>query len=289
MRMESRLHPLHGLWSLTNRELAKWYKVPVILIISLIQPIVWLAFFGKSMNFASMFTSGLNIPGLNIPKQVIDEIASEVLKANFGTTDYFSFLAVGMLSFITLFTSLQSGMSIVWDRRLGVLSKLLTTPVPRGNIVMAKVLNSMIRSLVQASIVLVIAILLGMKLNPSLNPLDVVGAYAALALMSMGFASLFVTLALRSTSWESQMAIMNLLNMPLMFASNSFYPVKSMPWWLKPIAYINPLTYVNDINRQLLLGVAGHNLLLDFTYLLIFAIVFSALGITLSWRFLSES
>jgi ABC-2 type transport system permease protein len=287
--MESRLHPLHGLWSLTNRELAKWYKVPVILIISLIQPIVWLAFFGKSMNFASMFTSGLNIPGLNVPKQVIDEIASEVLKANFGTTDYFSFLAVGMLSFITLFTSLQSGMSIVWDRRLGVLSKLLTTPVPRGNIVMAKVLNSMIRSLVQASIVLVIAILLGMKLNPSLNPLDVVGAYAALALMSMGFASLFVTLALRSTSWESQMAIMNLLNMPLMFASNSFYPVKSMPWWLKPIAYINPLTYVNDINRQLLLGVAGHNLLLDFTYLLIFAIVFSALGITLSWRFLSES
>ncbi|MFP3237186.1 MAG: ABC transporter permease [Vulcanisaeta sp.] len=287
--MESRLHPLHGLWALTNRELAKWYKVPVILIISLIQPIVWLAFFGKSMNFASMFTSGLNIPGLNIPKQVIDEIASEVLKANFGTTDYFSFLAVGMLSFITLFTSLQSGMSIVWDRRLGVLSKLLTTPVPRGNIVMAKVLNSMIRSLVQASIVLVIAILLGMKLNPSLNPLDVVGAYAALALMSMGFASLFVTLALRSTSWESQMAIMNLLNMPLMFASNSFYPVKSMPWWLKPIAYINPLTYVNDINRQLLLGVAGHNLLLDFTYLLIFAIVFSALGITLSWRFLSES
>lgn len=287
--MGSRLHPLHGLWSLTNRELAKWYKVPVILIISLIQPIVWLAFFGKSMNFASMFTSGLNIPGLNIPKQVIDEIASEVLKANFGTTDYFSFLAVGMLSFITLFTSLQSGMSIVWDRRLGVLSKLLTTPVPRGNIVMAKVLNSMIRSLVQASIVLVIAILLGMKLNPSLNPLDVVGAYAALALMSMGFASLFVTLALRSTSWESQMAIMNLLNMPLMFASNSFYPVKSMPWWLKPIAYINPLTYVNDINRQLLLGVAGHSLLLDFTYLLIFAIVFSALGITLSWRFLSES
>lgn len=288
--MATRLHPLHGLWALTNRELAKWYKVPVILIISLIQPIVWLAFFGKSMNFATMFTSGLNIPGLNIPKQVIDEIASEVLKANFGTTDYFSFLAVGMLSFITLFTSLQSGMSIVWDRRLGVLSKLLTTPVPRGNIVMAKVLNSMIRSLVQSTIVLIIAILLGMKLNPSLNPLDVLGAYAALALMSMGFASLFVTLALRSTSWESQMAIMNLLNMPLMFASNSFYPVKSMPWWLKPVALVNPLTYVNDINRQLLLGITGgQSLLLDYVYLITFAVIFSVIGIVLSWRYLSEA
>lgn len=288
--MATRLHPLHGLWALTNRELAKWYKVPVILIISLIQPVVWLAFFGKSMNFAVMFTSGLNIPGLNIPKQVIDEIASEVLKANFGTTDYFSFLAVGMLSFITLFTSLQSGMSIVWDRRLGVLSKLLTTPVPRGNIVMAKVLNSMIRSLVQSTIVLIIAILLGMKLNPSLNPLDILGAYAALALMSMGFASLFVTLALRSTSWESQMAIMNLLNMPLMFASNSFYPVKSMPWWLKPVALVNPLTYVNDINRQLLLGITGgQSLLFDYAYLIGFAVIFSVIGIVLSWRYLSEA
>ena len=287
--MGARLHPLHGLWALTNRELAKWYKVPVILIISLIQPIVWLAFFGKSMNFAAMFTSGLNIPGLNIPKQVIDEIAAEVLKANFGTTDYFSFLAVGMLSFITLFTSLQSGMSIVWDRRLGVLSKLLTTPVPRGNIIMAKVLNSMIRSLVQSTIVLIIAILLGMKLNPSLNPLDILGAYAALALMSMGFASLFVTLALRSTSWESQMAIMNLLNMPLMFASNSFYPVKSMPWWLKPVALVNPLTYVNDINRQLLLGITGQSLVLDYAYLIAFAVIFSTMGIILSWRYLSEA
>nr|KJR71728.1 MAG: multidrug ABC transporter permease [Vulcanisaeta sp. AZ3] len=290
MRMASRtnLHPLHGLWALTNRELKKWYGAPIILIISLIQPIVWLAFFGKSMNFISMFASGLNIPGLNIPKQVIDEIASEVLKVNFGTTDYFSFLAVGMLSFITLFTSLQSGMSIVWDRRLGFLGKLLTTPVPRGSIIMAKVLNSTIRSLVQATIVLLIAILLGMKLNPSLTPLDIIGTYVALALMSMGFSSLFVTLALRSTSWETQMAIMNLLNMPLMFASNSFYPIKAMPWWLKPIAYINPLTYVNDVNRQLLLGITGHPLL-DFAYLLIFAVIFSALGITLSWRYLSES
>ena len=283
------LRIFRGLWALTNRELTKWYKAPVILLISLIQPIVWIAFFGKSMNFAYMLTNGLNIPGLNIPKQAIDEIASEILKANFGTTDYFSFLAVGMLSFVALFTSLQSGMSIVWDRRLGVLTKLLTTPVPRGNIVMAKVLNSMIRSLVQSSIVLVTAILLGMKLNPRLTLLDVLGVYAALALMSMGFASLFVTLALRSTSWESQMAIMNLLNMPLMFASNSFYPVKSMPWWLKPFAYINPLTYVNDINRQLLLGVSGNSLVLDFTYLIIFAITFSTLGIALSWRFLSEA
>ncbi|WP_069808042.1 ABC transporter permease [Vulcanisaeta thermophila] len=287
--MAVRLHPLHGLWALTDRELKKWYKTPIVLIISLIQPVVWLAFFGKSMNLGSMFISGLNIPGLNIPKEVIDEIAAQVLKATFGTTDYFSFLAVGMLSFITLFTSLQSGMSIVWDRRLGVLGKLLTTPVPRGSIIMAKVFNSVIRSLVQSTIVLLIAILLGLSLNPGINALDILGVYAALTLMSIGFSSLFVTLALRSTSWESQMAIMNLLNMPLMFASNAFYPIKSMPWWLKPIAYINPLTYVNNINRALLLGVTPTpGLALSFAYLVVFAVVFSAMGIVLSWRYLTE-
>jgi ABC-2 type transporter. len=219
-------NPLHGLWTLTDRELKKWYKAPVVLIVTLIQPIVWLAFFGKSMNMASIFTNGsINIPGLNIPKQIIDQIAQAYLKSTFGTTDYFSFLAASMVTQITFFTAMNSGMSIVWDRRLGVLDKLLTTPVPRGSIIMGKVLNSVLRSLAQATIVLIIATLLGMKFNTSLTPLgfalSIVGVYAALTLLALGFSALYLTLALRSTNWQSQMAIINLLNMPLMFASNS--------------------------------------------------------------------
>jgi ABC-2 type transport system permease protein len=286
-------NPLHGLWTLTDRELKKWYKAPVVLIVTLIQPIVWLAFFGKSMNMASIFTSGsVNIPGLNIPKQIIDQIAQAYLKSTFGTTDYFSFLAASMVAQITFFTAMNSGMSIVWDRRLGVLDKLLTTPVPRGSIIMGKVLNSVLRSLAQATIVLIIATLLGMKFNTSLTPLgfalSIVGVYAALTLLALGFSALYLTLALRSTNWQSQMAIINLLNMPLMFASNSFYPIKMMPWWLRPIAYINPLTYVNDVTRGLLLGISTFSVPMDFLYLAVFAIAFSAIGIVLSWRFLSE-
>lgn len=225
------LGPLHGLWSLTNRELKKWYKAPFILLLSLVQPVLWLGgLFGKAMNLGNMFTSGLNIPGLNIPKQVIDQIGTELIKSTFGTTDYFSFLAAGMLSFIVLFTSMNSGMMIVWDRRLGFLNKLLTTPpVSRGSIIMGKVLSAVIRSLVQATIVLVIALLLGMQFRPDISALDIAGTYVALFLMSLGLSSLFIMLALRSTSWESQMAIMNLLNLPLLFASNAFYPVKLMP------------------------------------------------------------
>jgi ABC-2 type transport system permease protein len=45
----------HGLWALTNRELKKWYKAPFILGMSLVQPIIWLALFGKTMNFGALF------------------------------------------------------------------------------------------------------------------------------------------------------------------------------------------------------------------------------------------
>nr|CAA69461.1 orf c01011 [Saccharolobus solfataricus P2] len=192
-----------------------------------------------------------------------------------------------MLSFIVLFTSMQSGMSIVWDRRLGVLDRILTTPVPRGNIIIGKVLSAVIRSLVQATIVLVVAVLLGMTFAPEINPLDFLGVYAALFLMSFGLSSLFLMLALRATSWESQMAIMNLLNLPLLFTSNAFYPVKSMPYWLKPVAYINPLTYSNGVARGMLLGIST-NLAIDFLYLGLFAIILSTIGIVLSWKYLSK-
>ena len=266
------LSPYHGLWTLTSRELKKWYKAPVILLLSIIQPIFWIALFGKAMNLGSLFSGS--------------PIGTKILEQAFGTSDYFSFLAAGMLSFIVLFTSMQSGMSIVWDRRLGVLDRLLTTPVPRGNIIMAKILNSVIRSLVQATIVLAVAVLLGMSFAPGINALDFLGAYGALFLMSFGLSSLFLLLAFRASDWQSQMAVMNLLNLPLLFTSNAFYPIKIMPSWLKPIAYVNPLTYSNGAVRGLLLGIST-NLTIDFLYLGLFAVILSAIGIILSWRYLS--
>lgn len=281
--------PLHGLWALTNRDLKKWYKVPFILLMSLIQPFMWLALFGKAMNLTAIFTGGsFNIPGLNIPKEVINQIGRQMMLQAFGTQDYFSYLAVGMLSFISLFTAMFSGMSIVWDRRLGFLDKVLSTPVARGVIPMAKVLSTVVRALAQAAIVLLLAILLGMDAS-HITPAGLLGSFAALLLLIIGFASLFVTLAIRSTSWEAQMAIMNLLNLPLLFASNAMFPVAYMPEWLQTIAKINPISYAADICRQLLLASPGMvDISFGFTYLAAFAATLSTIGIILSWRYLSK-
>ncbi len=282
-------NPFHGLWAMTNRELKKWYKVPVLLLMSLIQPVIWLGLFGKAMNFGGLFTgSSFSFPGIVLTKEQIDAIANLFMKNTFGTTDYFSFLSVGMLSFIVLFTSMFSGMSIVWDRRFGFLEKILSTPLARGSIIMGKVLSSVVRSLAQAAIVLVIAVLLGMQVS-NMTVLGLAGTFLALFLVSFGFSSLFIMLALRSTDWQSQMAIMNLLNLPLVFASNALFPSKFMPEWLQVVVQINPMSYATDAGRQLLLGMSGMaSLSFDFAYLTGFAVLFAVVGIVLSWRLLSK-
>jgi ABC-2 type transport system permease protein len=281
--------PLHGIWAMTNRELKKWYKAPFVLAMSLVQPFIWMGLFGKAMNIGAIFTgTSFKIPGLDIPQQVLNTLAATMMQSTFGTSDYFSYLAVGMLSFITLFTAMFTGMSIVWDRRFGILNKFLSTPISRNVIPVSKVLNSAIRGIIQAAIVLMIAVLLGMNVS-NLSVLGIAGTFAALFLMLIGFGSLFVTLALRATSWETQMALMNLLNLPLLFASNAMFPVSFMPSWLQPVVRVNPVSYAADISRQLLLGSTGMSSLgFEFLYLGAFAVAMAIIGQVMARRLLSR-
>jgi ABC-2 type transport system permease protein len=275
-------NPFHGLWALTNRELKKWYKEPILFLMSIIQPVIWMGLFGKAMNIGSIFTgTSFPMPPGFDPQQIMEQ--------TFGTSDYFSYMSVGILSFVVLFTAMFSGMSIVWDRRLGFLNKVLSTPVARGSIIFSKVLSAVVRSLIQASIVLLVAFLLGLQLGPNFNVLSIFGLFAALFLVCFGLSSIFILIAIRSTRWETQMAVVNLLNLPLLFGSNALFPTKMMPDWLQTFAKINPITYVTDAARQLLLFQTDMTqLMFDYAFLAGFALIFSTIGLFLSWRYLSK-
>jgi ABC-2 type transport system permease protein len=269
--------PIHALWSLTDRDLRKWYTNPYQLIISLVQPVIWMGLFGKALNFSSFISSGAPPAAVN-----------QIMQSFFGTTSYFSYLVCGMLVFIVLFTSAFSGMSVVWDRRFGFMNKALTTPVSRGTIVMGKIMQSVARSIIQAAIVLVIGIALGMETN-NLTVAGVAGTFAVIFLVAMGLSGLFVMLSLRSSDWQTQMAIINLLNLPLLFASNALFPVKIMPTWLQDVVKVNPVSYAIDGIRQMLIGATGTNpLWVDFTVVFGFAAFFSIVGIIASWRLLKK-
>jgi ABC-2 type transport system permease protein len=292
---------LHGIWALTNRELKKWYKAPVIFLLSIIQPIIWMGLFGRAMNIGAIF-SGSNTQDViaQLPPEIVrtlppnfsaimQNFSAFVMKGTFGASDYFSYMSVGIIAFMALFTTMFSGMSIVWDRRLGFLNKVLSTPVSRAVIVFSKVLSAALRSMFQAGLVLVIALAFGLQFGPSFNLINILGVFAIIFLICVGLSSLFIAITIRSTRMETPMAVVNLINLPLMFASNAFFPTKFMPDWLQTVAKFNPLTYTTDALRQLLIFNTDYaQLAWDFTYVGIFAVIVATIGIILSWRFLSK-
>ena len=291
----------HGLWALTNRELKKWYKTPVVFILTLIQPIIWLGLLGNALNISSLFSAGsIEIPAeiaalfnsaqIGALNNFISGLADEMMSGIFGTTSYLSFMAVGMIAFTALFTTMFSGMSVVWDRRLGFLNKVLSTPVSRAVIIFSKVLSASLRSMFQAAIILLIAIPLGFAFGAAFTPINILGVFAILFLICMGLSSMFIAINIRSTRIETPMAVMNLLNLPLTFASSAFFPIEQMPTWLQAVANINPISYTIDGMRQLLIfdSINYSQLALDFFYVGLFAIVLTTIGIVLSWRFLNK-
>lgn len=292
---------IHGLWALTNRELKKWYKAPVVFVLTLIQPVIWLGLLGNALNLSSLFSAN----SIQIPPEIIKHFSpaqiaalsqffnglqDQIMRSTFGTTSYLSFMAVGMIAFTALFTTMFSGMTIVWDRRLGFLNKVLSTPVSRGVIIVSKVLSATLRAMFQAAIILIIAIPFGFTFGAAFTPINILGVFAMLFLICMGLSSMFIAINVRSTRIETPMAVTNLLNLPLTFASSAFFPIERMPEWLQVVAKVNPLSYTIDGMRQLLIfdTINYSQLALDFAFVGIFALVLTSIGIVLSWRFLNK-
>jgi len=271
--------------ALATREVKKWVKNPFLLLMMIIQPIIWLGLFGKAFNLTGL----VNIDTSGMPPYVTQQIGQMInntLNSLFGTTDYFTFMSAGMLSVIVLFTAMFSGMSIVWDRRFGFLNKVLVAPIRRASYILAKVFSSVLRALFQSLLIFSIAFAFGLKPGEAFGPLDILGAFSALFLLSLGLSSLFVALSVRIKSHEAVMAVANLLNLPLMFTSSAIFPIKQMPDWLQAVAQWNPISYSSDAVRKFILhsqaGLETTQLLVDFQFLIAFAAVFTIIGMVLA-------
>jgi len=272
--------------ALTRREVKKWMKNPFLLFMMFIQPVIWLGLFGKALNLTGLISVPPEL--LNqLPEQVKNQIPvllNQMISETFGgTTDYFTYMSAGMLSVIVLFTAMFSGMSIVWDRRFGFLNKLLVAPIPRGSIILAKISSSVIRGMFQVLLIFSIAFAFGLQVGNAFGILDFFGVLAALFLLSLGLSTMFLAIAIRIKSHETVIAVANLLNLPLMFASNALFPISQMPEWLQTIANFNPISYAGDAVRAFILhssaGFDTAKVWLDFQFLIGFALILSLAGI----------
>ena len=279
---------------LTWRELKKWLGRRGTFLVSLVTPLAWLALFGKSLNFTAMFSA--SAAQLALPPQLsqyapylqqfIANYTKTVMTKYFGTTDYFSFLTTGMFVVFAFFQSVFGGVNIVFEKRLGSMNRLRMTPAPRVSIFLAKMVATLIRIFFYETVLLLIALALGF--SPRWSVAGFVMSGVALAVLAVGFISLFEGIGFNVDNQEIMFSIVNLINLPLMFASPVIFPLKQMPSWLQDIARVNPLTYAVDIIRYNMLGLRTVNYLEAWGILVAVSAVLTLAGVLASLRVLEN-
>ncbi|MCL5988160.1 MAG: ABC transporter permease [Candidatus Thermoplasmatota archaeon] len=228
---------MSGLLPLTGRELKKWYRNMVFFITGLLQPIFWIALFGSAFDIAKF-------------------LPTAALKNTFGTTSYITFIIGGVLTTTSLFTAMFSGTSIIFDRRLGNMARFLVSPIHRSSIVFAKVLSTTVRILVQAVILIGVAFIIpnGLILSNGMSLFGLFIISAALIMVAFSFSSIFSIIAIRLKRQETIFGIINLINLPLLFASYALFPPSFMPSWLRNVAAYNPVSWSSQAIRNVILN-----------------------------------
>lgn len=203
-----------------ERDLVKWLRGRINVISSLVMPAAWLVFVG-----------------LALPTKFTD--------------NYLEFITPGILVMTILFSSLQGGTLMIFDKILGFLNKFLAMPSPRESMLYGKILFISVRGLLQATVILLIATLFGVKI---LNPVQMFLIYLTLFLFSVLFSALSTMIGLYLSDHDSYSAVNSMISMPLFFTSSALMPYDVMPSWLRMMAKLNPVSYAIDSIRTLFEG-----------------------------------
>lgn len=236
--------------AIAGAELQRVRREPSVLITRTAQPLLWLLVFGAALSRARNLTS--------------------------GGVSYQAFIVPGVLAQSVLFIAIFSGLSIIWERDLGITQRLLVAPAFRSALILGKSLGAGVRALVQVAAVLVVVAAVRIDLHWS--PLAVVGTLATTVLGAVLLSAISMVIASAVGSREQFMGVGQLITLPLFFASNALYRVSLMPGWLRAAAHANPLTYEVEAMRRLLLDVGPNRIALDLAVLLAGAVAAVALA-----------
>lgn len=245
---------LHSVQVIIHLESLKMIKDPLELASRALQPVLWLLLFGGALARTKMIDTG----GLG----------------------YQAFLAPGILAQSITFVSIFTGLSIIWEKDMGLMQKILSTPISRSALVLGKMLSASVRSFFQLAVILLLALGLGVPLV--LTAASVAGTLVFMVLGSALFSGLSMVIASVVRTRERMMGIGQLVTMPLFFASSALYPVSAMPPWLRALAVVNPMSYLVDGLRGLLLALPGASPWVDAGVLLA---VSAGLLAVASWRY----
>lgn len=201
-------------------------RMKVWIFVNLFQPILWLVL------FTQIFKSLSNLPEM-------------------GGTSYLQFFAPGVVVMTVLFGSAWAGMGMLYDIDMGILSKMLATPVSRVSIITSRVLASMSLLVLQGTIIFILALIMGVDIKT--GPAGVIFALFIVSLLGLGFAAFSNGLALLFKRPEPLMGTINFLTMPMMFMSSTMMKPELLPGWLDTARHFNPVDYAVTGVRDLVL------------------------------------
>jgi ABC-2 type transport system permease protein len=262
------------------REMVKFFRFKSVLFTSLIQPVMWLAFFGLAMSdsFDKITSLIPNISGVPV-------------------VDYLSYMGAGIIAMDVLFSSLFGGTTLMFDKKFSLLRETLASPVPRFHIILGVGLSAVTKAFIQTFIIIGFGKLIGMDFfngyTLAQTFIAMVGIMLLVATFTLGFLFLSGSIAITIENPEGMQSILTLLSMPIFFVSSALYPIDSFPTILKVLSMFNPLTLLANGIRYFALGtnfsVMGNHYIYTTADIGIsfFGLIFFALAMlsTALWRF----
>jgi len=196
---------------------------------------------------------------------------------------YTQYILPGVITLNILFASMQSAIALVWDRQVGLMRELLVSPAPMTSVAIGKLVGGATVAVAQGTIVFLFAPLAGVPLSPA----RVLLAWAVMFAMGILLVSIGVIIASRMATFEGFGSISNGIVLPLYFLSGAVFPIRGivglggflvdLPVWLRVLIYANPVTYLVDLLRSVLLDFQQLPPLLDLTLAVVLPLA-AALG-----------
>jgi ABC-2 type transport system permease protein len=242
---ENNMNTVYILWL---RQIKKYLRSRSRIVGSLAQPILFLLAFG--FGFGSLYQ-----------------------KAAGG--NYMQFLAPGIIAMSVLFTSIFTGIEVIWDRQFGFLKETMVAPVSRFEIMLGRTLGGATVGAIQGVVVFLLTLVVGFR--PA-NILMLPFALLFIFFIGILFTSLGTAIASRLQDMQGFQLIMNFLIMPIFFLSGALFPLQGLPKAMEIVTKVDPLTYGVDGLRGTLISVWSFSITTDFIIVGIFMTVFLIIG-----------
>jgi len=221
-------HRIQEVLALTMRWVRRLSREKFSMLFTLVQPMLfWLIFFGNLFQRAA-------------DTQV------------FQVENYMSFLAAGVVIMTVLNNGLSGGVDLLFDKENGFLERLMATPIHRTSIILSRYLFVITITSLQILVILAVAFLFGV--TPETGLLGVAVILFIGMLFGIGLTAISLALAFSVKSHGDFFSVLGFLSLPMIFLSSALVPLTAMPGWMRAVAFLNPMTWVIEAVRPLIIS-----------------------------------